>query len=54
MNMKSETGILVIHRNLPGTHTDEHCWCEPFIVREDDSRMPSQIIEDMDKKELKH
>jgi hypothetical protein len=51
--MNDNTGILIIHRDLPGTHEDEKCWCEPHIIYEDDLRMPEQIVRDMNRAEVK-
>ena len=41
-----EQGFLIIHRNLPETHTDgKDCWCEPFVIPEDTIMTPTQIVE---------
>jgi len=41
-----ESGFLIIHRDIPGTHTDGiDCWCEPFIIEEDTVMTPTQIVE---------
>jgi len=49
-------GVLVIHRDIPGDHdalVPEHCWCEPFVIREDDLRTPQQIVEDVSVREFR-
>ena len=41
-----DLGLLIIHRDLPGDHTDGiDCWCEPFIIEEDTLLTPEQIVE---------
>lgn len=45
-NKKEKTGFLIIHRNIPGTHTDGiNCWCEPHVIPEDTLLTPEQIVE---------
>ena len=47
------TGVLIIHRDLPGTHEDgPNCWCEPYIIEEDTLLTPEQIVEKVSKKNL--
>lgn len=44
--MKEEKGILIIHRDIPGTHTDGiDCWCDPHIIDEDTLMTVEQIVE---------
>ncbi len=52
--MKPDPGILIIHRDLPGTHEDEDCWCCPHKIYEDDLRTPEQIVRDINRAEVKH
>lgn len=48
---KSNNGILIIHRDLPGTHDDgPDCWCEPYIIQEDTILTVEQIVEKVSKK----
>jgi hypothetical protein len=43
-----EQGFLIIHRDIPGSHTDGiDCWCEPFIIKEDTIKTPQQIVEEV-------
>lgn len=47
----SINGILIIHKDLPGTHDDgPNCWCEPFIIEEDTLLTKEQIVEKVSKK----
>jgi hypothetical protein len=46
-----DNGILIIHKDLPGTHDDgPDCWCEPYIISEDTILTPEQIVEKVSKK----
>jgi hypothetical protein len=52
-NSEEEKEYLIIHRNLPGTHTDGiDCWCDPHIIPEDTLLTPQQIVEMVSKKEF--
>lgn len=49
----SDNGILIIHKDLPGTHDDgPDCWCEPYIIQEDTIMTLEQIVEKVSKKIL--
>lgn len=38
--------MLVVHRDLPGTHDEtDFCWCKPVIVADDDFRTTEEIVE---------
>jgi hypothetical protein len=48
-----KVGVLIIHKDLPGTHDDgPDCWCEPYVIAEDTLLTQEQIIEKVSKKPL--
>lgn len=43
----SDLGMLVIHRDLPGTHWDGvGCWCSPNVYFTDTLKTPVQIVKE--------
>lgn len=51
--MKEETGVLIIHRDIPGNHEDgKDCWCDPYIIEEDTLLTPEQIVEQVSVKKF--
>ncbi len=40
-----DPGVLVIHRDIAGDHTDETCWCQPHVIQEDTLLTPGQVVE---------
>jgi hypothetical protein len=53
LTMSSGNGVLVIHRDIPGEHGDEHCWCCPHIIPDDTLMTPREVVEMVSVKEFR-
>lgn len=50
-----ELAAIVIHRDIPGKHEDGlDCWCDPYIIYEDDTRTTEEIVEAIVKRDRRH
>lgn len=51
--MSTGNGKLFIHRDIPGDHGGCDCWCDPLEIPEDTLLTPGEIVETLDRRDLR-